>query len=455
MEPIKLGDLFKNIGVTKKPDIEVSAVSTDSRAIEPGSVFVAIKGEKFDGEDFVPSAVRKGAAAIVATRRFRDLDVEQIIVPDTKDALIRMAGNYRDMFDPKVVGVTGSVGKTTTKEMIAAIFEQFGKTLKNEGNQNNEIGLPNTIFSMTKDTELAVLEMGMNGRGDISKLTRAAKPHAAVITMIGLSHIEFLKSKENILKAKLEIVEGLPEHGVLVINGDDEMLMRARETIDKEIATFAIRNLDSDVVAKDIITSNSGSEFTIYDRIGGTFKAFVPAVGEHNIRDAIAAYTIATRIGLDPAKSVKALENYRPAGMRQKVVPFNGMTVIEDCYNANPDSMRASLQMLSGLSVNGMKIAVLGDMLELGEISEEAHRSLGMYVAKCGIDVLLCYGREMKACAKSATAAGVPCVAHFSDKEELAKYLAKTANAGDAIVFKGSRGMMLEDIIHMFYEMKK
>ncbi len=450
MIPIKLRDLIKGVGITNNPDALVTDVATDSRKITEGSVFVAIVGERLDGNDYVKQAHSLGAVAAVVSKR-SDCPIEQIVVSDTKDALIEMAGNYRLKFSPKIVGITGSVGKTTTKEMLAAIFDSFGDTLKNVGNQNNEIGLPSTIFKMTDQTELAVLEMGMNNSGDIEKLTKAAKPKVAIITAIGVAHIENFGTKENILKAKLEIIEGLSSDGILVVNGDDELLLSAKNELNVDTVTYAVKNLEADVVAKNIMKRAFSTEFTICDRISGSFNAMIPTVGMHNLLDALAAYTAATRIGLDPKRAALALKNYVPSGMRQNMVDFNGITVIEDCYNANPDSMKAALETLSSMHTKGIKIAVLGDMLELGDISRDAHKSLGVEAARCGVKVLLCYGESMKYCADAAKAAGVTCVEHFESKTAIAKYLSKTAHIGDIVLFKASRGIKLEEVIEMFY----
>ncbi len=451
MEPVTLGELLKGVAVTKYPDTVITKVTTDSRDACPGSLFVAIVGERLDGNDFAKSAIANGAAAVVVNRR-GNFDGEQILVRDTKDALIEIAGNYRARYSPRLVAVTGSVGKTTTKEMAAAIFETFGNTLKNEGNRNNEIGVPTTLFNMSAETELAVVEMGMNGLGDISKLTRAARPRVAAITGIGVCHLEQLGSRENILKAKLEIVEGMPQDGILCLNGDDELLMGAREDLAIETATFAIHNTEADIVAKNIMTRVRSTEFTIVDRHNGEFSAMIPCAGSHNVIDALAAYALATRTGLDAAGAAKALSRYVPTGMRQRFVDFHGITVIEDCYNASPDSMRASIETLAQLPIDGIKVAVLGDMLELGSISREAHRSVGIEAAKMGIDILLCYGENMKLCAQGALAAGITSAKHFSDKSELAAYIAKTMHPGDAVMFKASRAMAFEEVIDRFYE---
>ncbi|MEG1557753.1 MAG: UDP-N-acetylmuramoyl-tripeptide--D-alanyl-D-alanine ligase [Oscillospiraceae bacterium] len=453
MEEILLCDLLKGIGVSKSPLAKISKISTNSRETGKDSVFVAVRGDKFDGNDFAEQALDNGAAAAIVSRSLSDdYRDRQILVTNTKDALIAMAGNYRARFSPRTLAVTGSVGKTTTKEMTAAILEQFGETLKTRGNQNNEIGLPATLFEMNSKTKYAVLEMGMNGLGDIRKLTNAVRPQAAAITVIGVSHMELLGSRENILRAKLEIIEGMPKNGILAINGDDEMLLAARDSIPMETVTFAIDNSDSDIVAKDLMVRSLETEFTIEDKTNGTYEAKIPCAGRHNVMDALAAYAMTTRIGLDPQKCAQGLANYRPTGMRQRFAEHNGVTVIEDCYNASPDSMYASLDTLSKLPVSGLKIAVLGDMLELGSISQEAHKRLGIEMAALGIDILLCMGDEMLICAEAAKAAGLTSVEHFTDKRELSNYLKRTVHKGDVVMFKASRAMTFERIIEMFYE---
>ena len=449
MKPTSLNVLLKGITETEVPDVEINSVVTDSRKAAPGSLFVAIKGENFDGNDFAEQALSSGAEAAVVTRgEGKGL----VRVEDTRDALCAIAGNYRSQFDPTVVAVTGSVGKTTTKEMVAAVFESFeSNTLKNFENRNNEIGLPETVFRMDDDTRLAVLEMGMSGLGEISRLSRCAKPHAGIITYIGVSHIEMLGSRENILKAKLEITDGMDKDGFLVINGDDPYLTGAIDSIPVPVVTFGTEDRNYDVAAKDIYYKSFPSEFTISDCEFGTFRVVIPCSGLHNVKDALAAYALATRLGFDPAKCAAALSNYQPAGMRQRFRKVRGMTVIEDCYNAAPESMEASLRILSDLSCDRFRIAVLGDMLELGAVSEEAHRKVGMLAANFGIDVILCYGDMTRLTAEAATAAGAPQVKHFTDKTELADYLLSITSAGDTILFKGSRGMALEDVISIFY----
>lgn len=448
MKPTSLRVLMNGLTSSFVPDIVVDTVVTDSRQVIPGCVFVAIVGENFDGNDYAQQALKNGAAAAVVSRGEGE---GMILVEDTKDALCAMAGNYRDQFHPLVVGVTGSVGKTTTKEMVAAIFNSFDKnTLKNFENRNNEIGLPETVFRMDDDTRLAILEMGMSSLGEISRLSRCGKPHAAIITYIGVSHIEMLGTRENILRAKLEITDGMDRDGFLVINGDDPYLTGAIDTIPVPVVTFGVEDGDYDVAAREISCKGFPSEFTISDKKYGQFKAVIPCSGINNVQDALAAYALATRLGFDPARCAAALSDYEPAGMRQRFRKVRDITVIEDCYNAAPESMEAALRILSDFSCERLRIAVLGDMLELGAVSEEAHRRTGVLAGELGIDAVLCYGEMSKLTAEAAEEAGCPRVRHFDDKEELARYLLSISGAGDTVLFKGSRGMALEDIIRIF-----
>ena len=452
MTPTTLGVLLKGIAQVNNEEVVIKTVVTDSRKVTEGSLFVAIVGENLDGHDYLEDAFVRGAAAALVSKKNDNISGTQIVVGDTKNAHILIGKNYIEQFSPLVVGVTGSVGKTTTKEMISLILATSGDTVKNEGNLNNEIGLPQTMFEIGKDTKFAVLEMGMNNLGDIRKLTMAAKPYAAVITTIGIAHIEFLKTRENILKAKLEILEGMPQDGIVAINGDDKLLLSAKDTVSQKCVTFAIENTDSDVIAKNIIIDNNLTKFVIADKEYGDYEVILPALGNHNVLDALSAYAITTRIGISPTEAPKALSNYQPTGMRQNIVNFKGITVIEDCYNANPDSMNAALGALSIKPVKGIRIAVLGDMLELGEYTEKEHRNLVMYAASCGIDVLLCIGDNMKVAVEAAQVTSISSVKWFSNKEELADCLVKTVKEDDLILFKASRGIKLEDVLQIFYE---
>lgn len=452
MEAISLHELTAGIG-SLSYDAQVLSVITDSRKAEAGCVFVAIRGERVDGHAFVPEVLEKGAVLAVVEHPVAGAPAErQLVVKNTLNALISMGGNYRRRYQPVLVGVTGSVGKTTTKEFVYAILSAFGPTLKTQGNKNNEIGMPETLFNLTDEYQYAVVEMAMSAPGDISLLTNAAKPHTAIITGIGVSHIEALGSRENILKAKLEICEGLAQEAVLVLNGDDELLCGAAVREDLKKVFFALENKEADVVALDVTEDGNGERFTIQDKAYGSFAAHIPALGRHSVCDALAAYTVATRMGLPAAECAKALERYTPAGQRQKIVDFRGITVIEDCYNASPDSMRAALTTLASLQNKGKKIAVLGDMLELGPISVAMHERVGEVAAENNVSAVYTFGEKGAIISAKAMESGVLETGHFTDKEALVRQLKRVVRTGDAVLFKASRGMKFEEIISAFYE---
>ena len=350
-------------GLTLAEPVTIRAVVTDSRKVEPGCVFVCFPGDRVDGHDYAAGAYRSGAEYIVANHPVEGVPADRtVIVPDSGKAMIRMASNYRMLFNPRMIGVTGSVGKTTTKEFCYAVLSAFGKTLKTEGNQNNDIGVPNTLFRLTDDTEYAVVEMGMDHAGEIERLTRCARPSAGIITMIGVSHLENLGTRENILKAKLEICTGLPDGAPLALNADNDLLPTASIPSRLRPVWFGIDVANADVRAVDVVTGANGTTFKIVDTQYGTFDAAIPTAGIHTVYDALAAYAAATRLGLDAARCAAALATYRTTGMRQHIVEKGGITFIEDCYNASPDSMKAALSVLKALP-NARKIALLGDML--------------------------------------------------------------------------------------------
>ena len=364
--------------------------------------------------------------------------------------MVRMASNYRMLFSPLMIGVTGSVGKTTTKEFCYAVLSAFGNTLKTEGNQNNEIGLPNTLFRLDDATEYAVVEMGMSNLGEIERLTRAARPAAGIITRIGVSHLENLGSRENILKAKLEICYGLPDGAPLVLNADDDMLPKAKLPGRLRPVWFGIDSPDADVRALNITAGDSGTDFLLSDREYGEFPVHIPTVGLHTVSDALAAYGAATRLGLDPARCATALSNYQTTGMRQNIVRKAGITIIEDCYNASPDSMRAALGVLESQEAD-RHIALLGDMLELGSVSEEAHRQVGEWAAEAGVDLLIAYGPRSAAMAQAAAGKGVTTL-HCETEQEVVGYVRQNVHAGDALLAKASHAMKLDQVLEQFYK---
>ena len=452
MKTIQANELLA--GLTLAEPIPITAVVTDSRKIIPGCVFVCFPGERVDGHSFAAAAYKQGAAYIIANHAVAGVPENRtVVVPSSYVAMVRMAANYRTLFSPLMIGVTGSVGKTTTKEFCYAVLSAFGNTLKTEGNQNNEIGLPNTLFRLDDATEYAVVEMGMSHLGEIERLTRAARPSAGIITMIGVSHLENLGTRENILKAKLEICAGLPDGAPLALNADDELLPTAKLPGRLRPVWFGVENETADVRATEIRSNAQGTTFTLLDQEHGKFEVHIPTAGVHTVYDALGAYTAATRLGLDAAKSAKALGNYQTTGMRQNIVAKGGITVVEDCYNASPDSMKAALAVLKALPLEngGKRVALLGDMLELGSASEEAHRQTGAWAAEAGVDVLLAYGPLSAAMAQAAKAKGVTTV-HCQNAQEVVQYLRQYVHAGDALLAKASHAMQLENILEEFYK---
>ncbi len=448
MKPLGLKRIAAALGAEYSgEDLYIERVSTDTRTIEMGDLFVCIKGENFDGHNFIEQAIRSGAAAIVSSQKTK-AEVPVLLVDDTLGALLKVAALYRSDFNIKAVGVTGSVGKTSTKEMIYAALSAHYNTLKTEGNRNNEIGLPHTLFGLTEKHEAAVIEMGMVDRGEIDLLTRVVRPDVAVITNIGVSHIENLKTRENILLSKLEIENGLNEDGVMVLNGDNDLLGTVRGKLSHRCIFYGINEDNLDVFADNISVDGLETSFHIHYK-DKTYKAKIPTIGEHNVLNALAAFSVCAVFGLDLQKSTEALYNFKPSGQRQKIYTEGSVTVIEDCYNASPDSMRASLWVLKNISAS-RRIAVLGDMLELGDISEESHREVGA-LASFNADVLFCFGEEARKISEEAEKKGTECY-HFEDKKELSEKLKNYLKDGDAVLFKASRGMRFEEIINSVFK---
>ena len=446
---LKVTEIAKALGTNIDSENIINRVSIDSRDVDANTLFFAIKGERFDGHDFVKDVALKGVGAVVCHKEV-ECSAPVIYVKDTKDALLDLASYYKSSFkDLTLIALTGSVGKTTTKEMVACVMEQSGETLKTEGNFNNEIGMPRTLFRLSETTKNAVIEMGMDGFGQISVLAKCAKPDCAIITNIGVSHIENLGSQEGILKAKLEMLDGLEKGSSLFLNGDNDMLSTVKND-DYNIVFFGIENKNCDILAEDIKEIGLSTEFVA---VKGDIrqKITIPTVGIHNVYNALSAFAVGLEYGISPENIAKGLMNYAPSGMRQKIREVNGITVIEDCYNASPDSQKAGLNSLCKIA-KGRKIAVLGDMLEMGSYSETAHRTVGEFAAECSVDLLYTYGEESEYMADSAKKSGLQSVFAFTDKTELTNTLLSEIKTGDTLLFKASRGMKLEEIIEKIYE---
>ena len=432
-------------------DPEVALVTTDSREVKPGCIFVAFPGERFDGHDFAARALEQGAEYVVVNHPVPGVPEEKaILCPDSYHAMMVMGANYRSQYHPKMVGVTGSVGKTTTKQMTYAALSSFGETIKTEGNQNNELGMPRTLMRLESSTEYAVIEMGMSHAGEIDRLVRAARPDVGIITCIGVSHIGNLGSQENICKAKLEICAGLPEGAPLVLNGDDPFLRKAVLPDHVRPVWFSLGDENADVCALSIQQDEKGMSFVLEDHEEGTFLVKIPAMGRHNVANALAAYCAATRLGLNARRVIAGLADFEQTGMRQKVVHARGVDVIEDCYNANPDSMKAALAMFREYPCK-RRFALLGDMLELGDISRAAHEEVGRQAVENKVDYLVTYGEQAKRIAVVAAAKGLPTL-HADTYAQAADALLNKMQPGDALLVKASRGMALEKVLEIFYK---
>ena len=432
---------------------DITLVTTDSREVIPGCVFVAFPGEHFDGHDFAARALEAGAAWVVLNHPVEGVPEEKtILCPDSYQAMMQMGANYRAQFAPKVVGVTGSVGKTTTKEFCAVALSGLGQTIKTEGNQNNELGLPRTLFQIDAGTRYAVVEMGMNHAGEISRLSRCARPDVGVITCIGLSHIGNLGSQENICKAKLEICDGMPEGAPLVLNYDDPFLRKAELPAHVRPVWYSMTSQEADVCASAIRQENDGMSFLLDDDENGCFMVHIPALGRHNVANALAAYCAASQLGLTPKEAIRLMKEFRQTGMRQQMMDSHGVRIIQDCYNANPNSMQAALEMFKEYPCK-RRFAVLADMLELGDQARAAHEELGRLVARSNIDLLMTYGELARRTATVAAAKGVRTI-HANNYEEIAGFLAKAAQPGDAVLFKGSRAMALENAVERMKELQ-
>ncbi len=455
MKPMTIKEIAQAVGGISKDEALIERIETDSRTISPGSLFVALRGETFDGHKYVNSALEKGAAYALVDHG-DESDPRLIFCKDTEQGFMDISGWYRDQFDVKVVGITGSVGKTTTKEMIAAVLESKFNTLKTEGNFNNRVGMPKTLFNLNEEHECAVIEMGMNQFGEISDLTRRAKPAVAVITNIGVQHIEFLGSREGILKAKMEIREGMAEGSPLILCGDDDLL----STFEDErfrIVRYGIDNKDCPITAEEVQESTEATTFLLCAG-GKKMPARIPTFGRHNVLNALAAYAVGKEFGMEDEDIIAALNNYVPSGMRQRLVDFKGMTVVEDCYNCGPDSLKAAITAFGSMKVEGSKIMILGDMLELGDFAEQLHYECGKLAGEKGIDALFCCGELSKATFKgygeeASTEQSCYELERDAMGEELLRQIKNgTIKAGDSLWFKASHGVHLEDIIKRIYE---
>ena len=429
----------------KYADRTFFGASNDSRKIQPGELFVVLQGER-DGHDYIPAAMERGAAAVLGSRQVGDYPM--ILVEDTRKALGDIARQERLRLNMKVVAVTGSVGKSTTKEMIACVLDGTYRVGKTPANHINDIGMPMALLAMPEDTEVAVLEMGMNHFREIAYLASIGRPDVAVITNIGTMHIEHLGSMQGILQAKLEILEGMQENGRIILNGDDQLLWNRHKLYPVHTRYFGIQNPECDVMGSDISQQDGILSFQVHSG-SLTFPAELSLEGEHYVPDALAAISVGLEMGVDAAKIQERLSRFRNMAGRQEILEICGCTVIKDCYNAGPESMAAALNVLGHKP--GRHIAVLGDMLELGVCTQAEHYRIGRIAAEKA-DVLMAYGPNAPRVIGGAITGGMNdrCAKAYDDQKKLAEALGRIARPGDVILVKGSRGMHMERVLDLF-----
>ena len=432
----------------KYENVEFFGANNDTRVLKPGQLFIVLQGAR-DGHDFIPAAMEKGAAAVLCSRKVGDYPA--IYVEDPRTALGQIARAELDRIGCKRVGITGSVGKSTTKEMVAAVLESTYRVSKTPANHNNDIGMPMAVLSMEEDTQIAVLEMGMNHFREIAYLSNIAKPDVAVIINVGSMHIEFLGSREGIRKAKMEIVEGMPPEGKLLLNGDNDLLRSLEEIPVQPITYFgsgegcAVRA--SGVNQSEVLSFRVAAETA-------NFPVELALEGEHFVSDALAAVAVGLEFGIAPEQIQESLGAFQNMAGRQEIFRAEGFTIIKDCYNAGPESMAAALNVLNRRE--GRKIAVLGDMLELGMEAMAEHFKLGRLAAEKA-DLLFAYGPHAFRVVEGAKVGGMEdsTAKAFDSHDLLAAELRAAAKSGDVVLFKGSRGMHMEISLEKFLTKEK
>ncbi len=439
------------------PEGGLAGVSTDTRTLGPGALFVALRGERFDAHDYLAEAAARGASAAVVAEAWvargapTPPALPLLAVADTLAALGRIARHHRRRFRIPVVGVTGSNGKTTTREMIAAILSTRGEVHKSEGNLNNEVGVPLTLFGLDASHQAAVIEMGMSHPGEIARLAAMAEPQIGLVTLAAPAHLEGLGTVDAVADAKAELYQGLPEGGIAIANADDARMLRRAQASGRRMITFSgQKGRRGDVVVLEIVSQGEdGLRFVL--GIGNReVPVHIPAlVGAHNAANAAAAAAAAIALGSTDREITRGLAEVKPVGRRLKLERLaSGVELVDDCYNANPASMSAALRTLRDLAQGGRlrPVAVLGDMLELGAFEREAHESLGAEAARAGLSLLAAFGPRSRETAEAARAAGLE-VFHTEDMDALVRWARGAVRSGDVLLVKGSRGMKLERLV--------
>lgn len=422
----------------------ITGAVLDSRKVEPGYLFFATKGERVDGHSFIPQVAEKGAALVICEKA-PEVDVPYIIVPDSFVALKEVAKFYRSQLNIPIIGVTGSVGKTSTKEMIAACLSNKFQVLKTEGNFNNEVGLPLTILRIREEHEMAVIEMGISDFGEMSRLADIAKPDICVITNIGICHLENLIDRDGVLKAKTEVFDYMKEHGCAILNGDDDKLSTVTEVCGRAPLFFGMKEgTDKDAVALQIQSKGLfGSDFTMR-LFGEEVKASVPLPGNHMVTNALAAALVGKEVGMSTEQIVAGIASVKATGGRSNILELADKVVIDDCYNANPVSMRSAIDLLK--MAEGKKVAILGDMFELGENELVLHKEVGQYATMAMLDKMIFIGGFAKEMYEGALQLhGTP--EYYPDKAAFFAAHNPSDFKGMTVLAKASHGMHFEEIV--------
>jgi len=462
MKSITIGQIIDATGgslTSGDLGIIVSGVTTDSRKVVPGDLFIALIGENHDGHDYIDIAMEQGCAAVMVSRPVprlvapaSQLSVACVQVPDTLKGLQDLARDYIARFSLKKIAVTGSTGKTTTKEMLYAIFSEKYKTVRNIGNFNNHIGLPLTIMTVDEEHEAGIFEMGMSGLGEIDLMAHILKPDVGVITNIGLSHVEKLGTQENILKAKLEIANYFTDNGLLIVNGDDDFLRGiANNELDFDVITVGCTSgCDARILAvKDFGEEGIRFDLEVQEKVE-SFTLRMP--GRHNAYNAALAVTTGLVYDIDMATAARGLSKMAPPDKRLCVRQAGPLKVIDDTYNASPDSMKAAIDVLAS-AAGGRRVAILADMLELGDFEENYHLEIGSYAAAKKIDLLIAVGEKAKNIylgARDMMPEGH--ALHFDDRDSLLGNIGGILRAGDVVLVKGSRGMAMDQVVKRLSE---
>ena len=447
MKPFTLREALKAVGGRyygdeAALDAVIERVTSDSRTVCPGTLFIALKGTRVDGHDFMAGSIAAGAVACLSEREPAPNERPAIAVDSTFRATGALAAWYRGRFDIPVIGITGSVGKTTTKEMVAAVLSQRYDTHKTQKNLNNELGVPWTLMRLEDRHQVSVVEMGISDFGEMRRLTNMVRPTIAVFSVIGDAHLEFLGDRQGVMRAKGEIFEGMDENGLAVLNGDDPIQQECRPNMRR--VTYGL-TAGCDVRGEDVRSlGEAGMRMTVRHP-GGAFEVSIPAFGSHLACAALAAAAVGLALGLSGEEIARGIAGYETVGDRARVIHAGGMTVVSDCYNANPNSCQAAVDSLMQLH-GPRRVCILGDMLELGPRSGEMHRGVGAYAARAGVDLVVGCGPISVATAEGARDAGCD-VMYFEDKARLLASLEDVVRPGDCVLVKASHSMAFEEIV--------